>query len=167
MKTLTTHLDNSTDLDLEKFDRKRLWLALDAADPAAKMQADVLNQLSRNLEKMTEEVLVEIEVNRERARLLIAEFAGLFETASVAVSVLIDFDEFFGGAEVRPPYFSVIAKRLERSLIYLCGVMWAFNVSDEMSVLDWSNLVSDISAVNSICREINCRTDTPSLKLAA
>ncbi|MCA9215330.1 MAG: hypothetical protein KDB27_19830 [Planctomycetales bacterium] len=139
---------------LKQFSGKHLWRWLDAAPDGAEAQRKVLLQLSHELIGMTERLLVEIEVDRDAARSLIAEFTGLLEKATNAASILLDFDEYFGGTKSRRPRLAVLAKKLELSLCYLSGVLSAIHVSDELSYLDWLNVKADIDSVWKISRSI-------------
>lgn len=153
---------------LKHFCCKNLWLTLDDAANSAKAQRDALAQLSEELIEMTEHLLIEMEVDRDGARSLIAEFSGLFEQASNAASILLDFDEFFGGTKSNRPRMAVLGKKLEVSLSYLSGVLSAIHVSDELSYVDWVNVKSDIDAVWKICRTIAAtESGVCNLKLAA
>ncbi len=153
---------------LKHFNCRNLWLWLDDAPNSAQAQRAVLAQLSSELIEMTERLLVEIEVDREAARSLIAEFAGLFEEATNAASILLDFDEHFGATRSRRSRFAILAKKLEVSLSYLSGVLSAIHISDELSYLDWMNVKTDIDSVWKVCRSIvNTEADSGNLKLAA
>ena len=153
---------------LKQFRCRDLWLWLDDAQDATTAQREILIQLGHELIEMTERLLVEIEVDREVARSLIAEFAGLFEKATDAVSILLDFDEYFGGTKSRRPRSAVLAKRLDLSLSYLSGVLSVVHVSDELTRLDWINLKSDIDSVWKICRTIvSNQTNGGKLKMVA
>lgn len=140
--------------NLRSFRCRDLWLLLDEAPDSAAAQHETLTQISRKLIEMAEHLLIEMEVDRDGARSLIGEFSGLFEQASKATSILLDFDEFFGKSKSNRPQVAVLAKKLEVSLSYLSGVLSAFHVSDELSYIDWVNVKSDIDSVWKISRTI-------------
>ena len=159
---------NIARLGLEKLDRRRIWLMLDEASEPATTQREILRLLSQEVCDMTEELLVEMEVNRERARVLMAEFSGLFERAAEVTSILLDFDEYFGGTKSNRCILAVLAKRLERALCYLSGVLSGANLSDRLSYLDWINLKSDADTVWKTCKSITSdANDIRVLKLVA
>ena len=118
---------------------------------------------SREVADMLDRLDGQLNVDRERAVALLAEYNGLLETVVEDIRCIRDIDEDFGGGQ-GAAQVAGLARLLERGIAYLLGIFSVVGSGEVLPVYNWKLVHGDVQQVLGTSQDLIRLLEPPVVK---